>query len=146
MLWVVSELAQTDFPPGEPASAPRAQGPKRPLALADDNWGPWKGIGLAGEELDSLLRTNQPSEPRAQENLPHVSRQQELQESITRQWQQFPVKCVQTCSMRGQQCCFSAYHPEAFSAHSYTGYHRCRQHWGSETTPDLMDPASSSNQ
>ena len=62
-LWVVSELAQTDCPPREPSSAARIKGPKRPLALADDNWGPWQGIGLADKELESLLQTSKPSEP-----------------------------------------------------------------------------------
>ena len=60
---VFSELAQTDFPPEEPSSAARIKGPKRPLALADDNWGPWQGIGLADKELESLLQTSKPSEP-----------------------------------------------------------------------------------
>ena len=67
-LWVVSELLQTDFPPGEPSAA-RLKGPKRPLALADDNWGPWTNIGLADEQLETMLRTSQPGEPSAPSGL-----------------------------------------------------------------------------
>ena len=64
-LWVVSELSQTDFPPGEPPSAARVKGPRRPLTLADDNWGPWTNTGLADKQLETLLRTCHPSEPSA---------------------------------------------------------------------------------
>ena len=64
-LWVISELSQTDFPPGESSSAARIKGHKKPLALADDSWGPWKSIGLADQELESLHQTSQPSEPSA---------------------------------------------------------------------------------
>ena len=67
-LWVISELLQTDFPPGEPSTA-RLKGPKRPLALADDNWGPWTNIGLADEQLETMLRTSQPGEPSAPSGL-----------------------------------------------------------------------------
>ena len=67
-LWVVSELLKTDFPPGEPSTA-RVKGPKRPLALADDNWGPWTNIGLVDEQLETLLKTSQPGEPSAPRGL-----------------------------------------------------------------------------
>ena len=67
-LWVVSELLKTDFPPGEPSAA-RVKGPKRPLALADDNWGPWTNIGLADEQLETLLKTSTPGEPSAPSGL-----------------------------------------------------------------------------
>ena len=67
-LWVVSELLQTDFPPGELSTA-RLKGPRRPLALADDNWGPWTNIGLADEQLETTLRTSQPGEPSAPSGL-----------------------------------------------------------------------------
>ena len=62
-----------------------------------------------------------------------LTREQELRESIIRQWQQFPVRCVQPCSQRGQQRCFRSFHPDDPSAHSQTEYHRCRDHWGSDT-------------
>ena len=68
-LWVVSELSQTDFLPGEPPSAARVQGPRRPLALADDNWEPWTNIGLADKQLETLLRSSRPSEPSAPSGL-----------------------------------------------------------------------------
>ena len=70
-LWVVSELLKTDFPPGEPAAA-RVKGPKRPLALTDDSWGPWTNIGLADEQLETLLKhsnTGEPSAPSAPSGL-----------------------------------------------------------------------------
>ena len=67
-LWVVSELLKTDFPPGEPSAA-RVKGPKRPLALADDNWGPWTNIGLADEQLETLLKTSTSGEPSAPSGL-----------------------------------------------------------------------------
>ena len=67
-LWVVSELLKTDFPPGEPSAA-RAKGPKRPLALADDNRGRWTNIGLADERLETLLKTSNPGEPSAPSGL-----------------------------------------------------------------------------
>ena len=67
-LWVVSELLQTDFPPGEPSTA-RLKGPRRPLALADDNWGPWTNVGLADGQLETMLRTSQPGEPSAPSGL-----------------------------------------------------------------------------
>ena len=54
-LWVVSELLKTDFPPGEPSAA-RVKGPKRPLAWADDIWGPWTNIGLANEQLETCSK------------------------------------------------------------------------------------------
>ena len=51
-LWVVSELLQTDFPPGEPSAA-RLKG-----------WGPWTNIGLADEQLETMLRPERASRPR----------------------------------------------------------------------------------
>ena len=45
-----------------------------------------------------------------------ASREQELRESMVRQWQRCPVRCVQHCSECEQRCCFSSSHPEDFSS------------------------------
>ena len=75
-----------------------------------------------------------------------ASREQELTDSMIRQWQRCPVRCLQPCSECGQRCCFVSFHPGDFSSHASTGHRRCSDHWGSETTWEFVDPASSSHQ